>query len=430
MKKFIALLLAVLMMASVLAACGGGNTNSGTSSDAGSDSGKSGQASDPFAGQTDIQLKVWADTKVTALTEELCNKFKEQYPDKNIQIEVVAQGENDVTSQLLNDPETAADVFSFPSDQLTNLTTAKVIAEVFDEYRADVESRNSESSVQAATLDGQLWAFPETGDNGYYLVYDKRVVSDEDAKTLEGILEACRKAGKKFIMDAGNGFYSCVFPFTGGMKLEGIKDDVQQFNDYNEDEVVAAMAAFATLMHEYSDVFESNSDNKIASGMDSAAGTCAAGIDGTWNAAAVEQALGENFGAAKLPTIKVNGEDKQMISLHGYKYIGVKEQSKFLEVAELLADFLTNEEAQIKRAEEVSWGPCNIKAAQSEVVTKKPAVAAVLAQAEFSVPQVNMAATFWTPMANLGNELYKGDKYDTETVRTLLQKTVANIKDE
>ena len=119
-----------------------------------------------------------------------------------------------------------------------------------------------------------------------------------------------------------------------------------------------------------------------------------------------------------------------MISLHGYKYIGVKEQSKFLEVAELLADFLTNEEAQIKRAEEVSWGPCNIKAAESEVVTKKPAVAAVLAQAEFSVPQVNMAATFWTPMANLGNELYKGDKYDTETVRTLLQKTVANIKDE
>jgi len=429
MKKFIALLLAVLMMASILVACGGGSS-SGSGDSGSGDSGNSGQASDPFAGQTDIQLKVWADTKVTALTEELCKKFCEQYPDKNIQIEVVAQGENDVTSQLLNDPETAADVFSFPSDQLTNLTTAKVIAEVFDEYRADVEARNSQSSVEAATLDGQLWAFPETGDNGYYLVYDKRVVSDDDAKTLEGILEACRKAGKKFIMDAGNGFYSCVFPFTGGMKLEGIKDDVQQFNDYNEDEVVATMEAFATLMHEYSDVFESNSDNKIASGMDPAAGTCAAGIDGTWNAAAVESALGENFGAAKLPTIKVNGEDKQMISLHGYKYIGVKEQSKFLEVAELLADFLTNEEAQIMRAEQVSWGPCNIKAAESDVVTQKPAVAAVLAQAEFSVPQVNMAATFWTPMANLGNELYKGDKYDTDTLKTLLEKTVANIKDE
>ena len=122
MKKFIALLLAVLMMASLLAACGGGNSNSGNSGSG--ESGNSGQASDPFAGQTDIQLKVWADTKVTALTEELCNKFKEQYPDKNITIEVVAQGENDVTSQLLNDPETAADVFSFPSDQLTNLTVS------------------------------------------------------------------------------------------------------------------------------------------------------------------------------------------------------------------------------------------------------------------------------------------------------------------
>ena len=93
-----------------------------------------------------------------------------------------------------------------------------------------------------------LLAYPETGDNGYYLVYDKSLVSDEDAKTLEGVFEACRKANKKFIMDAGSGFYACMFPFTGGLKLEGLHgedNNIQKFNDYDEAEVVATLDAFS-----------------------------------------------------------------------------------------------------------------------------------------------------------------------------------------
>jgi arabinogalactan oligomer/maltooligosaccharide transport system substrate-binding protein len=298
----------------------------------------------------------------------------------------------------------------------------------------DVTARNSAESIQAATLNDTLLAYPETGDNGYYLVYDKRLVSDEDAQTLEGVFEACRKAGKKFIVDAGNGFYSCMFPFTGGLKIEGLEgedNDVQKFNDYDEAEVVATLEAFAKLFHEYDDIFFATSPDKVSAGLAEDPSTVAAGVDGSWNAATVAKILGENYGAAKLPTINVNGEDKQIVSMHGYKLIGVNAMSKYPNAAQLLADYLSGEECQLERAEKISWGPSNTNAAANEIVTSNPAISAILEQSKNSVPQVNIAPTFWDPMGNLGNNLFKEEsKYDTETLTALLDKTIANVRDE
>ena len=423
MKRIIAMILAVLMMATLFVGCGG--------DDAKTDDGAAATGLAPENGAT---LKVWAPDAALDVFKGQCDKFIAKYPDANITIEVVAQGEGDAATNLLNDPTAAADVFSFACDQLNRLQDAGVIMPVNTNLAKDVTARNSEASLSAATLDGMLLAYPETGDNGYYLVYDKSLVSDEEAKTLEGIFEACRKANKKFIMDAGNGFYSCIFPFTGGLKIEGLEGedgDIQKFNDYDEAEVVATLEAFAKLFHEYSDIFFSTDVSKIPSGFAEDPSTCAAGIDGSWDAAAIQNVLGENFGAAKLPTINVNGEDKQMISLHGYKLLGVNARSKYPNAAQLLADYLSGEQCQLERAQKNSWGPSNTVAAADEAVTTNPAISAALAQSVYSIPQINMSSTFWDPMVTLGNNLFKEDaKYDTATLTALLDKTIANVRDE
>lgn len=428
MKRILALILAVMLMATLFVGCGGssdqGNTNtSGSSND------------DPFYGEDNITLKVWAPDAAVELTQKQCDEFIAQYPNKTISIEVVAQGESDAATNLLNDPSAAADVFGFACDQLNKLEKAGVLSPVSDypEYEAAVKSRDSEESIAAATINGKLLAYPETGDNGYYLVYDKRYVTDEDAKTIEGVFEACKKAGKNFVMDAGNGFYSCMFPFTGGLKIEGLEgeDDTQVFNEYDEAQVVDTLEAFAKLFHDYKDNFLSGDVSKVSSGMSVDPSTVAAGIDGSWNAKTCEKALGENYGAAKLPTIKVNGEDKQIISMHGYKLIGVNKSSQFPEASQLLANYLTDEGCQKQRAEEISWGPSNKNVAASDVVKNNVAVSAILAQSANSIPQVNISSTFWNPMADLGNNLFKeGAKYDKDTLKKLLEDTITNIKDE
>ena len=188
-----------------------------------------------FFGEDNIELTVWVADKALDLTEQLCRDFIAQYPNKTITIDIQVMSEGDASAQLLNDPEAGADVFGFAGDQLHKLYKANAIAAAG--LHDEVKLHNTEASVKAATVDGTIYAYPMTGDNGYYLVYDKSVVSDEDAKTLEGVLKACRKAGRKMVIDSGNGFYSCMFAFTGGLTLEGIDNDVQQFNDYDSDAV-------------------------------------------------------------------------------------------------------------------------------------------------------------------------------------------------
>lgn len=434
-KRIVSILLATLMLAAVFVGCEPNpNGNTDTTAPASSQ-----VSDDPFYGDDNISLKVWGPDAAVELLKKQCDAFIAQYPNKTIKIEVVAQGEADASTTMLNDPETAADVFGFACDQLDKLVTAGVISPVFDQANdiagldADkIKEMNSEGSVEAATIDGTLYAFPQTGDNGYMLFYNKEYVSDEQAKTLEGVLEACKAAGKKFILDAGNGFYSCMFAFTGGLKLEGLggeDKDIQMFNEYDSDKVVASMKAFANLFTEYSGTIESAAVDKIIAGME--AGSCAAGIDGSWHTANASEVLGDNFGVAKLPTIDVDGTATQIVSMHGYKLIGVNKSTKHQDAAQLLAAYLTNEENQLLRAEEIMWGPSNKVAAESDTVKNNPGIAAILEQSNHSVAQVNIASTFWDPMANLGNKLYsKDEKHDDATLKKLLEDTIVNIKDE
>lgn len=450
MKKLLALVLAILMLATVLAACGDDSSSSDsktdttptqgtntkdepTSADASTaepTKGTDTPASDPFYGEDDIELLVWVPTNAVALTKTMCSNFIAQYPDKSISIDVKPQEEGDAATQILNDPEVAADVFSFACDQLTRLNKAMVLSPLYDEEIEIISARDSAASVAAATLGGEVLAFPETGENGYYLVYDKSVISDEDAKTLEGVLAACRKAGRKFNMDAGNGFYACMFTFTGGLKIEGLEDGVQQFNDYDEDQVIDTLLAFNKLFSEYKDVFQSDNVDKTGAGMAQNPRIVAAGIDGSWNAATVSGVLGDDYGAVKLPTININGKDTQIISMNGYKLLGVNDYSDYPNAAHLLAEYLANEENQMARAKELSWSPSNKTVAASDVVAANLGTVACLAQAEFSLPQVNIADTFWAPMGTLGNYIANNANLSRATIESEFNKAIVNIKDE
>ncbi len=451
MKKIVALLLAAMMIVAAFASCGGGGDNSdtdsgsgtNTSSGAGDDTTDTGfnVTADSFGGEeVGASLKVWGPSAYTKLLQKQCDAFVKLFPDQKIKIKVVAQGEAEAATALSQDPEAAADVFGFPSDQLTTLVNSGSISPVNVKFASNIEQTDIESAVKGCKAKGPkddealLYAFPETG-NGYYLVYDKSVVSDKQAQKLEDVLAACKKAGKKFIMSAGDGFYSCMFIFTGGLSLEGLdKNGTQQFNDYDEQEVADTMKAFSTLMHEYTGTFTSEAVANIPSGFVSSksrASKCGAGIDGTWDSAADRDALGKNFGAAKLPTINVNGEDKQIISMYGYKMIGVNSNSKYPITSQILAYYLASEECQKQRAEELGWDPTNKAVAESDIVKNDPALSALVEQSKNAVPQSNLAMTIWTPLGTLGDKLNAKDT-DPKTFdfTKLLQTTIASIKDE
>lgn len=444
MKKVLAILLAGMMTASALAGCTGSDNSSsggGQESGSGSTSKVEGGKVDEsmFGDEKDISLKVWAPEKGVTLAKKQVEAFKKMYPGVSFKsIEVVAQGENDAATQIVNDPNKAADVFSFPSDQLNKLDTAKALSPVSKAFVEDVSKANAENTVKAATLKDQktkedtLYAYPETNDNGYYLVYDKKVVSDEQAKKLDTVLKACRDKGKEFIMDCGNGFYSCTFAFTAGAVIDGFEEDneTQKFKKFDEDAAAETLMAFAKLMKEYKGTWKSLDVAQITSGFQN--GTLGAGVDGSWNSVADQDALKDNFGASKLPAITVNGEDKPLISMFGYKYIGVNAKTKFPRSAHILAYYLSSEECQLQRAEELGWGPSNLKAQESDFVKNSPVLQAIAEQSANAVAQVNIQGTFWQAMGTMGNEMLKeGWKPDDKNAtKQLLNDTIKDVRDE
>ena len=419
-KRILSLVLAAAMMAVVFVGCS--KSEDKTSS--------TGGAAKTVEVEKNAKLKLWGPAASLSILKEQAKAFEKKYADKNVKIEVVAQEESDAGTQVLNDSEAAADVFAFPSDQITKLTQAKALLPVNNNYVDDIKKNHTAAAVDTVKgdLNGKevLYAFPET-DNGYYLVYDKSVISDEDAKSWEGILAACKKNGRQFIMDAGNGYYSCMFPFTGGLKLDGLEgdaQDTQKFNKYDEDEVAQTMSAFSELFHKYKDTFVSATVDKVSAGFSTAKRTCGAGIDGTWNAAVNKEALGKDFGVTVLPTINVNGKDKKTVAMIGYKYIGVKSVTKFPNASEELANYLVSAECQKTRLDKLGWTPTN----KGVEVEGNDAINTMLEEAKTFVVQANIIQAFWDPMANLGNKVYKADeKSDVATMKTLLKDTLTNI---
>lgn len=90
-----------------------------------------------------------------------------------------------------------------------------------------------------------------------------------------------------------------------------------------------------------------------------------------------------------------------------------------------LAEFLSNEESQIKRFEARKLGPSNKVAAESDKVKENVALSALAKQNEFAQTQQNVLGSFWEPMEAFGTALIDGT---TEDMKALLDKLVSQIE--
>ncbi len=423
MKKQVSLAMATVMALS-LAACGGSPSSS---SAAAADSGAAAtdSAGSDATGETaswgDVTLTMWGAEEDQTMLREMADAFIAENADKgNITINIGACSEADAKDNILTDPTAAADVFAFADDQLNELVAAGALQEV-SLNADDVKSRNLEGSVEAASLDGKLYAYPMTADNGYFLYYDSSVISAEDAQTVDGILAAAAAAGRTFDMTLNDGWY--IYSFFAGAGLEATLADDGVNTVCNWNEAPGADVAQAVMDIASNSAFVSAPDADIVSGITN--GTVCAAVSGTWNAQVAQETWGENYAATKLPTYTMNGEQVQMGSFAGYKLVGVNPHSANVGVAMMLADYITNEANQQKRFEDRQLGPSNINVNASEAVQAAPAIAALAAQSDFSDLQ-RVGANYWDPAASLGQILASGDTQG-KTTQQLVDDAVAGI---
>ena len=160
----------------------------------------------------------------------------------------------------------------------------------------------------------------------------------------------------------------------------------------------------------------------------------AVAVSGTWNAKSIKQALGENFGVCKLPTVTVDGETKQLYSFKGYKLLGVNPHAgDKLGEAHRLAAFLSGEAMQKIRFDKHLIGPTNKNAADTDVIKNDATFKALNAQNIFAVEQTAVPSNFWEPLKNYGLNIIDDlvDETGSDgriTYAAQLKKMVAQIK--
>lgn len=390
MKKITSLFIALAIVILTFAACGNKNVSENNSGD--------------INNKKTVSLRVWGAQDDKDMLTKLISDFKKTRTDKNWDIKLSFVGEDDAATEILKDVSAAADVFSFPSDQIATLKKSGALYRVTN---ADVKNRNSEPSVLAATIDDELYAYPVTADT-FFLYYDKAIFSDEEVKSLETIL--AKDTGDNitnFAMKIDDGWYSSSFFFTAGCTLFGKDGKDKTQCDFNSEKGVLAANYMIDLANNKK--FANLDDAKIKAGFK--ARTLGAAVSGAWNASDIKNSLGDNFGVTKLPTIKLGTENKNLVSMANFKLYGVNAQTKFPEEAHELANYLTDREAQETRFKARNYAPTHNKLAEDKnLLSSNDVVAALTAQSAHSILQtsIDQVSNFWVPAEAFGTGIING----------------------
>lgn len=408
-KKILATLLAATMVLG-LTACGGSSdsaatTTTETATETATETTTEATTEAAPAEAVDYgsgEITIWVAENVVDFTNDQVNAFMEANPEMaGYTVSVAPVGEGDAAGNMITDVEGGADIYGFAQDQIARLVSAGALSPVMGDNATFVSESNDAGAVGAATVGDMIYAYPLTSDNGYFLYYDKSVVTDPTS--LEQVIADCEAAGKNFYFELNSGWYQTAFFFATGCDLLFETDSDGNFTaanvTYDSDAGVVALKEMIEVAS--SKAFQNGSS--VSNGVD-----IGAIVDGTWDSGAAQDLLGDNYACAKLPAFEgSDGKTYQLSGFGGFKLLGVKPQEDAgkLAVCNALAKYLTSEEVQLARYNAVGWGPSNMNAQLSDAVKADPALSALAEQLAYTIPQGNYPGDYWTDATSLGDDV-------------------------
>lgn len=388
-KRGVALVMAAVVAAMGISGCGGKAKKD-------SETGKAEK----------IRLMVWSPSEDQSKDsgewlQTTCEDFAKLHPEWDITFVYGVADEATAATQVAQDPEASADVFMYANDTLTTMTDANALAKLGGKYREEIEKTNSEEVLSSLVKDSELYGVPFT-TNTWFMYYDKSVFSEEDIKNLDTML---KKGAVAFPLT--NSWYTPAFYIGNGCTLFGDGTDESKGVDFSGKKAVSVTDYLVDLAANPN--FKIDADGSGLAGLRD--GSISAIFSGSWDANAVEEALGENMGAAALPSFTLNGEQKQMMSYAGSKAVGVNPYSKNMVAAVELAVYLGSAEAQMTHYELRNVIPCNTELLADEKVENDPLVSAqndTFNKTSILQPFVAKMNNCWVPVENMGKGIRNG----------------------
>ncbi|MCD7757457.1 MAG: extracellular solute-binding protein [Clostridiales bacterium] len=370
------------------------------------------------SGTESVRLMVWSPSEDQSQDsgqwlQTCCENFAALHPEWDITFVYGVADEATAADTVAQDPEASADVFMYANDNITTMTDAQALAKFGGVYEEEIRSSNSDALLDSLTLDGYLYGVPYT-TNTWFLYYDKSVFSEEDVKSLDTMLE---KGVVSFPFT--NSWYLPAFYIGNGCTLFGDGTQEELGVDFGGENAVEVTNYLIDLIANPN--FVVDADGSGMAGLRD--GSINAMFSGSWDYDSVKEILGDNLGAAALPTYELNGEEKQMYAYAGSKAIGVNAHSEYMVAAVELAIYLGSAECQQLHYDLRSVIPCNTELLEQEEIQNDPVVIAqndTFDRTSILQPFVSQMGNCWTPVENMGKAIRNGstthDNAEEQTV--------------
>ncbi len=393
MKKFskiLALVLAVMMLVSLLAACGtpqnnddpSGNPNAGNTGEVKPEDGAS--------------LTLWFDNDT--YNEEIVALWNAKYP--NIPLTVVNVGTTEARqkNELEGPTGNGADVFVMAHDGVAISAEAGNILEI-DLLADEVRNGFVDNAIDAVSYDGKIYAFPLSMKT-IVMFYNKDLVETPvdtwaDMKTFAKQFNDPSKNKFACIWQAVEPYYAHGFLGGYGYDLFGENHNDPQQLGWDTAEAAAGLAFYKTLKDEIYPVASADATWDAMNSMFSA-GECPYVITGPWSIADFTKA-GINFGIAPLPKMD-NGIRPKTLST--VDTVCVSSFTKYPVASMLLAEFIATDPGALKLLYETKNElTANIEGQKLDFYVNDPFMTSIAVAVNDALPQpyIPEMSNVWAP---------------------------------
>ena len=361
----------------------------------------------------DKNITIWV-TEQVGLTDQVKNQILSYLESKSLSgfnVEVLPNsGGGSALIELNNSQGKLPDMYMVFSDQLQTCVKKGYASKIPTEYAKSIAADNTAAATYTVTVGENLYGYPMTIDNGYFMYYDKSVFAGVNMNSLEDIIKRCIDTNTNLCFEYRNGWYVSSMFFATGCRSDWSVDETSQFVSVND--TFNSEAGYVALRKIY-DLVKSKCVKDSSSTNDfGTSNRSSAVISGTWGKYDAENILGDNYGVCKLPSFTgCDNKTYQMGCFAGGKILSISPQQEALK-EELLNDialYLTNEENEIDRYREFGWAPSNTSAIKLDIYENNLAVTALLDELQYGVPQGPIYGDWWNIISDTIDSAVRSD---------------------
>lgn len=266
------------------------------------------------------KIVIWVGEESQEFYQKVCNDYKTAHEDFKWEIEVKGMDTGAAAGTITTDASAAADIYTVAHDNIGKLAAGNYAKPLVDKTLSDqILSDNPESfkNVIYSTLGEKeyLFAAPYISQ-ALFLYYNKTLVTEEQAKSFEGLMEAAKTAGTKAWTVVGTDGYNNsygllatkVADHSTSVKIyEGATTTTRGESNCQGDDTIAVLRYQQRALKDDNGFKWASSDGWEA---DLRNNGVLSVIGGAWHYNSAAAAVGEvNLGMTLIPTMTLTAAD-------------------------------------------------------------------------------------------------------------------------